>query len=304
MKNKQIIVLYGGKSNEREVSLRSGKNILDALKSVDVPVSLIDTAEPTFNLRQACHNAAGVIIALHGAGGEDGVLQRQLDELGVPYVGSGPVACELTFNKAKAKELLVENGILTPNWEVVDRQQFAVSGLRRSSYVLKPIMGGSSIDTVFVHNPAHQIIDPQVFDELFNRYGKMLLEELVEGHELTVGVVGEQALPVILIVPPIGEEFNYDNKYNGRTQEIVAPEHISSEYQKQAQELALRAHQLAGCRHISRTDMIIAENGAIYTLEVNAIPGMTKQSLLPQAAQAAGIDMAQLAQLFVKFLGV
>jgi D-alanine-D-alanine ligase len=296
---KSILVLYGGNSNEREVSLRSGANVAKQLQANGHHVLLRDTAEPGFDLSQLVHEFDVVLPMLHGAGGEDGVLQREFDRLGVPYFGSDAEACVLTFNKVACKERLSENGIMTPPWEVVDQRQFESSPLRRRSYVLKPIAGGSTIDTLIVHNPEHQPVDEQAYAKLFKRYKKMLLEELIEGQEITVPVLGEQPLPVILIVPPLGEEFDYENKYNGRSQEIAQPHQLPMHLQSKAQKLALQVHRLTGCRHLSRTDIIIAEDGGMYVLETNTLPGMTEQSLVPKAAAVVGLDMSALVERFV-----
>lgn len=300
MTKKQIVVLYGGISNEREVSLRSGRCVANSLESAGYDVSLVDTSQPGFDLTSSCSKADAIVPMLHGVGGEDGSLQQQLDKLDIPYFGSGERACAQTFNKVICKELLSENGVLTPNWEVVDKRQFETSGLRHKSYVLKPIAGGSSIDVLIVHNPTHQLEDVSAVSKLFGRYKRMLLEELIEGRELTVSVFGEAALPVIMIVPPSGEEFDYNNKYNGQSQEIVRPTTLSQEVQSQAQRLTLQVHRLTGCRHVSRTDIIIAENGALYVLEINTIPGMTEQSLFPKAAAASGLTMKDVARRIVK----
>jgi D-alanine-D-alanine ligase len=130
----------------------------------------------------------------------------------------------------------------------------------------------------------------------------MLLEELIEGTEITVPILGDQALPVIEIIPPQGKEFDYENKYNGTTQELCPPQHVSAEKQQEAQRLAEKIHKAAGVRHLSRTDIIIDENGKLWVLELNTIPGLTDQSLFPKAAAAAGINMQQLMQKFLDMI--
>lgn len=304
MSDMKILVLQGGASSEREVSLRSAANVTHWLKETGYEVVVADPAETGFEPTRVATECEAVLPILHGAGGEDGELQRRLEAMGKPFLGSGSTACELTFDKAKYREFMTEHGIRMAAGEIVDRSQFESSPLRHEPYVLKPIDGGSSVDTVILHdlgtepNAAH-------FDELFSRYGTMLLEELIEGQELTVGVLGDQALPIILVVPPSGEEFDYENKYNGRTQEIVNPTQVAPEIQQAAQDLAQQAHQLTGCRHFSRTDMIATPDGTLYLLETNTIPGLTEQSLFPKMAAAAGMDMAALVKCFVKMaLGV
>ena len=294
----KILVLQGGTSDEREVSLRSGANVADYLTDSGYEVSLLDPSASDFNLAEACKDVQAVLPMLHGVGGEDGVLQRQLEALKVPFLGSGSQACELTFDKKAYRDFVIKQGVQMAKGEVVNAKQFEASELRKSSYVLKPIDGGSSIDTLLVHNVAQEPTGQ--LPVLFEKYSTMLLEELIVGQELTVGVLGDEALPIIHIIPPTGEEFDYENKYNGRTAEIVNPTDVSQDVQKRAQGLALELHHLTGCRHLSRSDMIATPSGEMYVLETNTIPGMTAQSLFPKMAAAAGIDMPALVKRFVE----
>jgi len=140
----------------------------------------------------------------------------------------------------------------------------------------------------------------EAVQETFSHYPTMLLEELLEGTELTVGVLGDHALPIIKIVPPEAGEFDYENKYNGASQEIVAPEDVAADIQKAAQELALKAHRLAGCRDFSRTDIMCNKDGQLFLLETNTIPGMTAQSLFPKMAGVAGLPMPALCKKLVE----
>ncbi len=299
----KILVLSGGGSNEREISLRSGEHVCRALEIVGHIVTMADPANKDFVLSEITRNIDLVVIMLHGVGGEDGTVQSELDTLGIPYIGSKPKSCRLAIDKVATKKLMAEQGILTPAWQVVDKGQFLMSGLREGSYVLKPIRGGSSIDTLIVLNPEHQYINEADIDNLFERNGTMLLEELVTGEEITVGVLGDDVLPVLQIIPPLGEQFDYENKYNGKTKEVVNPPGIGKSVMREAQEVARRLHEIVGCRHLSRTDMIIADNGALCVLEINTIPGMTEQSLYPKAAQAAGYDMPALFEELIR-LGI
>lgn len=297
---KHILVLYGGASNERAVSLLSGKNAANNLELAGYSVTLADTGLPNFDLAKATQGVDAVVPMLHGVGGEDGSLQLQLESLGVPYFGSGEDACARTFNKVDCKNILVAQGLLTPGWQVVTKQQFLISPMCAKPHVLKPIVGGSSIDTLIVPDPVNNPTPAHAIDTVFKHYKRMLLEELIAGQELTVGVLGDDPLPVILIVPPSGEAFDYENKYNGRTQEVVNPTAVPANVQNRAQLLALQVHKAMGCRHISRTDIILTPSGDMYVLELNTLPGMTSESLVPRAAAAAGISMTQLADTMVR----
>ena len=177
-------------------------------------------------------------------------------------------------------------------------EQYLHHPLTQKPYVLKPYDGGSSIDTFLVRDITSPSRDIKA---AFDKHGKLLLEELIEGVETTVAVIGEQALPVIEIIPPENEIFDYENKYNGRTQELCPPISIDTTTQKRLQKLALDMHNLTGCRHMSRTDIIVTPKGRLIPLETNTIPGMTDQSLVPKAAQVDGTSMSELCKKLVIF---
>lgn len=289
-----IIILYGGASSEREVSLQSGQNFYTAAKQLGYTVRLVDTNSDTFNLDDAVQDVDLAIIMLHGEGGEDGMLQAQLEKKGIAYLGSDSDACKATFNKDTCKKVLTEHGVLVPGGQVVDKEEYIHSRFRSIPHVLKPVGGGSSVDTFVITEPLKAPLNDAQLNDTFARNIHMLAEELIQGTEITVGVLDDQPLPVILIQPPLGEVFDYENKYNGKTVEIADPDSIPPTLKKAAQQLALRVHHVVGCRHISRTDMIITPNSDIYVLEVNTLPGMTAQSLLPKAAEASGLTYTEL----------
>ncbi len=292
----KIIVLTGGTSNEREVSLRSGTAVAEALTKAGHDVQQIDPAD---GLPSDILQAADVVFpVLHGAGGEDGSLQKQLDDVGVSYVGSGVASSELCFDKWQYKQFISSHGLPTPEAELVDQTGFWESGLVMKPFVLKPNDGGSSVDT-YIHRDAFEL-PQEVIPDLFSRHEQLLLEALIAGTETTVAVLGDQALPMIEIIPPSGAEFDYDNKYNGQTQELCPPQHVDPATQQRASELALQAHKLCGCRDFSRTDIMIGPGNDLFILETNTIPGMTGQSLFPKAAAAAGIPMEKLVDQLVR----
>jgi D-alanine-D-alanine ligase len=288
----KVLILLGGTSNEREVSLRSGRAVADALKAAGHEVLEYDTEKGFDGLADFVGKVDCVFPILHGKGGEDGVIQTELERLGFMYLGSGPKASQLCYDKAEFKKILNSLSILTPKSEIVTKQSITESPLMRSPYVLKPVDGGSTIDAYIIRDPKTQSYDPRVFDH----YQLMLLEELIEGTEITVPVLGDKALPVVEIIPPEGKEFDYENKYNGATQELCPPPHVDESKQKEAQALAERIHKEVGARHISRTDIIIDKNGKLWVLELNTMPGLSSQSLTPLAAKAAGMDMRRLVE--------
>lgn len=292
-----ILVLGGGNSPEREVSQRSAAAVQAALVELGHDVSYADPAEGDAAVQVAAREVELVFPILHGVGGEDGSVQRLLDEVGVAYLGSDVAASELCFDKERLKGLLRENDILTPRGEVVDAESFGRSELAKAPFVLKPVADGSSMGMLIARELPYDAARAQ---ELLAKHDEMLLEELIVGVEITVPVLDVTALPVIEIVPPEGGEFDYENKYNGATREICPAEHVSTEVQARAQRLAERIHALARARHLSRTDMIVADDGRVYVLEINTLPGMTAQSLFPQSAAVAGLPWVKLVERFVE----
>jgi len=291
---KTIIVLAGGSSGEREVSLRSGRAVAEALESKQYKVILHDPLDGMDDLPAA----DAVFIALHGEGGEDGSVQADLEAQGFVYVGANPASSALCYDKQAYKKLLADQDFPLARGEVVNVDSFWQSPLIKQPFVLKPVNGGSSIDTHIVRDVAS--LSKKEVERSFQMYGDMLLEELIPGTELTIGVLGNDALEVVEIIPPEGGEFSFENKYNGASQELSPPEHVDQETQRQARELALQVHQAVGVQDLSRTDMIWAPDGRLILLETNTVPGLTGESLYPKSAAAAGIDMAELCDRLVQ----
>lgn len=290
-----IFVLSGGTSNEREVSLRSGNAVAQALETAGHNVTIRDPKEG-LDFDQIADTAEVVFLALHGEGGEDGTIQQELEQHQIPFVGSGSQASRLCFDKAVYKQFLLEHNLPVVRGRTVSKIDLG-DPLFSTPYVLKPIQGGSSLDTQIVRKPDQATT--QTSNDLLQKYPQMLLEPLIEGVEITVGVFEDHALPVIEIIPPEGAEFDYENKYNGATQEVCPPLHVSESKQHETRLLAERVHKLTGCKQLSRTDMIIDEHGSVHILETNTIPGFTDQSLYPKMAQADGIEMTALVDRLV-----
>jgi D-alanine-D-alanine ligase len=293
-----VIVLAGGTSDEREVSLRSGGAVVKALRAAGHQVDEIDPAD-TLPGRLSDLQAADVVFpALHGAGGEDGTLQKYLEENNIRFVGSGSKASALCFDKIAYDAFLEDTDLSLPETALVDWATYQGSFLAISPHVLKPNDGGSSIDTFIIREPQQR--DLNALQQAFDRHGKLILQELIPGAEITVAVVGDKALPTIEIIPPADQEFDYENKYNGATQELCPAQHISQAIQDEAERLASHIHTLTGCLDMSRTDFIIGPNDTLYVLETNTIPGLTDQSLLPKAAAVAGYAMPGLCDMLVQ----
>jgi D-alanine-D-alanine ligase len=289
-----IVVLAGGTSGEREVSLRSGAAVAKALETKGHVVTMVDPKDGL----DALGEPDVVFPALHGAGGEDGTVQAELEKRNIACVGADSVASALCFDKWAYRIKLQEAGLPVAKGEMVTAQSFDESPLAQKPYVLKPVDGGSTIDTFIVRDPA--TANKKEINEALGRYDEMLLEELIEGVEITVAVLGQTPLTPVEIIPPEGGEFDYENKYNGKTRELCPPKHVDDTAQYQAKGLALKAHDLTSCQDLSRTDFIIRNDGSPVILETNTLPGMTDQSLYPKAAAASGIPFADLVDQLVK----
>jgi len=292
----KITVLSGGPSSEREVSLKSGRAVARALQAVGHDVYLADI-DPD-HLEALDVPVDMVFIALHGAFGEDGQLQRILESRGLRYCGSGPEASALAMDKAKAKARFQRAGIPTPGYEVatVDTLDHV---LRRWSapVVLKPIDAGSSVDCVIADDEA-TLRDR--LTGLTQRYGSCLVEQYVAGPELTVGVLGDEALPPIQIRTK-RRFYDYQAKYEDDDTEYVFDIDLPREVLDRVRELSLQAHEALGCRDFSRVDwMVDGRTHRPYALEVNTIPGFTDHSLLPKAALRAGLSFPALCQRIVE----
>lgn len=297
MSRPRILVVGGGPSLEREISLISSKAVYEALKENDHDVFFYDWDGTTEWLKEHAQEYSVVLPILHGRGGEDGELQSLLEELDVSFLGSGSGVSRLCFNKAQTLKKLKAMGILIPRGGTVTRQQYPSHALAQGPHVLKPFNGGSSIDTFILPDPLQA--PKEQIDKSFKKYKHMLIEEYLDGVEVTVPVLNNQALEVIEIKPPKNGVFDYANKYNGATKELCPPVSITENLQEELKALALKIHTSFGCRHLTRIDMIIVNNQP-YVLEVNTLPGMTSQSLYPKSAAVSGILFPELVDMFVE----
>jgi len=294
-----VALLAGGKSAERDVSLKSGDQVYQALDKEKYDILRYDPRDDLVRLAQDCSTIDVALIILHGRMGEDGTIQGLLDSLGIPYQGSGVLGSAIAMNKVLTKQLYVQAGIATAPYVVVDREQ-PDGGMKTIletlsvPVVVKPEHEGSSIGLSIVKNGA-DLADAL---ELGYRYDRRcLVERYIAGTEITGGVLGNetlQALPLVEIIP--GEQyefFDYAAKYTPGASHEICPARVSEDITRRAQDLALRAHRALHCRGYSRTDMIVSGED-IFVLETNTIPGMTQTSLLPQAAAAAGLSFSAL----------
>ncbi|MEP7078233.1 MAG: D-alanine--D-alanine ligase [Chthoniobacterales bacterium] len=287
---KRIAVLKGGPGSERDVSLATGAGVAKALRSLGAQVTEIDVRGSDFELPAAVELA---FIAIHGTFGEDGEVQEILEKRGVAYTGEGIEESRVAFDKIISKEKFDRHGVTTPAWEIISAGQRPSMSL---PFVIKAPKQGSTVGVYIVKEPAeldHAMAEAIKYDE------RLLVERFVPARELTIGILGDQALPIIEIIPK-GGFYDFTNKYPflnpsaGGAAQHVCPAQIPEEQTRAIQELALRAHRALGLRVYSRVDVMLPEVGEPTVLEINTIPGMTEASLLPEAAAAAGISYPQL----------
>jgi D-alanine-D-alanine ligase len=294
VKNSQygrIGVLAGGPSNEREISLRSGRAVYDALVARGLDAILIEVGGDIRGLVSASRIDTA-FIALHGRFGEDGTVQGILDKMRVPYTGSGAGASALAIDKIASKEVFMKAGIPVPRHVVFDKTGLdlrKVDGLGLP-VVVKPSLEGSSIGLSVVRERSG--LEGAVA-KAFEYGERVLAEEYIAGRELTVGILDDKPLPVIEIVTR-ENVYDYNAKYSDPATRYLVPAPVDDDVARRAQALAELAHRALGCRCFSRIDMMLDRSGSIFVLEANTIPGMTQRSLLPKAAAANGLSFGDL----------
>jgi D-alanine-D-alanine ligase len=298
----RVAVLAGGRSPEREVSLRSGRRIQLALQSGGHDAAVVDPAEEPLVETLAERAPDICYLSLHGKEGEDGAVQRLLELLGIPYTGTGPFDCEVAFDKVLAKEALTRAGVLTPAWAVVEDRALRDLGAGSSlaavvervglPCVVKPSRSGSAMGVGFVERSSD--LSAAVMAAL-SFSGAAIVEAKVEGSELAVGLVGTpwEPLPLVEIVPKDGV-YDYAARYTAGATEYFAPARVSQEVAAACTADAIRTAEALRLRDITRVDVIVDGDGRPWVLEVNVAPGMTETSLVPMAVQAAGRSVLDL----------
>jgi D-alanine-D-alanine ligase len=295
-----IAVVMGGNSGEREISIRSGSEVLRALRALGYDAHSLDYDERFIEaVRQLKPDVA--FIALHGPGGEDGHVQALLEYLAIPYTGSGLEASAISMDKHLTKKLLAAEGLPTPVWDLFDLAGGTLPLLPGSldlPLVVKPRFEGSSNGIAIVRT--HEEWTNAML-EASKSYTQVLAEEYVEGREFTCAVLGEEALPIVEIVANRDGFYSYDAKYEPGGSTHVVPARIDEDLAARLQMLGLSAHRLLGLRDYSRTDFIIRADNRPYVLEINSLPGLTPASLLPDACGAAGIGFEALIERLVGY---
>lgn len=307
----RVAVLYGGPSSEHEVSILSAQNILEHIDKelfsvVEILISkegllrigdeFLETEEAIKKIKDLCDI---VYPVLHGTFGEDGKLQKMLEDENIPFVGSGSESSRIAIDKSKANELFESFGLSVPGSQIVSSENFDI----RISFpiIIKPVSEGSSVG-LYKCNDTKEYDD--VKGEIFSKYPEMLAQEFVTGRELTCGVLEIDGKPVALPLSEIilnkSGIFDYKTKYTSGECTEVTPADLEPEIAKRIQTISLRCHEILGCKNISRTDVILSEKGTIFVLETNTLPGMTKTSFIPQQALAHGLSMKSLVSILLK----
>jgi D-alanine-D-alanine ligase len=290
----RIGVLMGGVSRERAISLKSGRAVYKSLKEYGLEVAAIDikTEEPAKTIRLLRDSRIDIaFIALHGYFGEDGTVQGLLQQLGIPYTGSGVLASRRALNKIISRRLFCRMGLTVPRHKIIERQRPSTNLKFDFDFplVVKPCQQGSSIGLSIVDTK--RALD-RALEKAFSFDNQIIVEEYIAGREITVGLLAQKPLPVIEIVPR-RRFFDYQAKYSRGMTDYIVPAKLNNKITRRVQAAAVLAHKSLGCYGISRVDMILAQEN-IFVLEVNSIPGLTQRSLLPKAAAAAGINFTRL----------
>ncbi len=296
-KIKNIGVLMGGFSSERDISLKSGTAVCQALNNVYGNIEIFDFKSEQELIEKLKNNPVDCVFnALHGFFGEDGQVQTILEDLEIVYTGSGPIASRLAMNKVRTHEILKKSGLRVPEYQVFNKDSVIDQGFYAEfPLVVKPAQEGSSIGLFIVDQP-QALFSALKQTLLVNQ--DILIEKYIKGREITVGILDDNPLPVIEVLPK-NKFYDFQAKYTTGMTDYIVPADLPLDVTIQAQAQAVKAHNLLGCRCFSRVDMIIDMHNNPIILEVNTIPGLTSTSLLPKAAKAVGIGFSELCQKMI-----
>jgi D-alanine-D-alanine ligase len=299
-RSSRVAVLYGGESEERSVSLKTGEAFHSALSSLGYQVELVDaTSQGLVDFAKDPPDVA--LLALHGGGGENGSVQGLLECLQVPYTGSGVLGSALAMNKTVAKRLFRHEGLPTPDWVELSRKEVSAllengAGDIRLPCVVKPLLGGSSFGVTLVRD-SHEL--EGAFRKALESPGAVLVEDFVEGRELTVGLMDGQVMGIIEVTP--GRDFyDFEAKYEDTGTVYKFPAPISSRVQDIVTRTVVGANDALGCRGVVRVDLMLDTNDQPWLLEVNTTPGMTETSLVPKIASGAGLSFGEFTEILLE----
>jgi len=287
----KILVLMGGWSNEREISLISGKSVFNSLVTSGLDVIELDLKRDNISEIKEL-NPDRVFIVLHGKGGEDGEIQLYLENLGIPYTGSGSESSKICMNKRITKKILLKNNIQTPNFmEISENTKIEdIENLFQYPFVIKPSSEGSSIG-VYIAEDRKSC--KEAIKENMKISSDIILEEYKSGKEYTVGILDNLALPVIQLIPP-GKFYDYEAKYNSNETKYICPSGLDQNTEEEIKKLSIDCFRALNCRGWGRVDLIIDKQNKPWIIELNTVPGMTEHSLVPMAANQKNINFDEL----------
>ena len=294
-KQLHITVLFGGTGEERDVSLCSGKAVVQALETLGHHVRKVDPQEPGWKLGS---KTEVVFLALHGEYGEDGQVQERLEQEGVPYTGTGIQGSRIAFDKELTKHTFEKNDIPTPRWLMLNDVREPVPARLHAPWVLKPARQGSSVGLQLVDEAGQW---GAALAAVCEHDDRILCEERIIGREITVGILADEALPIVEVSPKVGF-YDYQNKYTIGATEYFCPADLPTEHAKAIRQLALKAFDAVEGRDFGRVDMMLDAGLKPHVLEVNTLPGLTETSLLPMAAAAAGLEFNKLCKRMVEMV--
>ena len=292
----KIGVLMGGVSTERDVSLNTGKAMLVALENLGYQSTSIILNDSVREIIPQLNRVDGVLIALHGGDGENGVIQGLLDLLHIPYSGSGPHASSICMDKHISKVIAEYNGLKTPPWVQISKNEVPKQLPFGFPVVVKPVDQGSTVGLSVVDS--HDGLNHGL-DTAFAYSDLVMIEKFIAGRELTVTILGEKAYPIVEIIPS-HELYDYECKYSKGLSEYVSPAKLPDTLTQEIQLASEKIFELLKCRHYGRADYRLDTKGNFWFLEMNTLPGMTETSLVPKSVQAAGMSFEQLIQFLVE----
>jgi D-alanine-D-alanine ligase len=303
-KYQNVTVLMGGDSEERDISLVSGKAVAAALEERGYNVSsciLNSSDEENVKKDILKYQPEAVFIALHGGAGEDGSIQQVLEKIQIPYTGSGPEASYNAMNKIKSHEIFQENGIRIADYIVIDNpDNDLIKTFETFPCVVKPVAQGSSVGLSII-NSAEKLKD--AVNEAFKHGFQVIIAEYIAGREVTVGILDNKPLAVLEIIPK-RDFYDFQAKYNDEQTQYIVPAKIDENVSQAIQAISEKAHRVLNCNYFSRVDLRLSTNNEPFVLEVNTIPGLTSHSLLPKAAAAAGYSFYDLCEKILNSAGI
>ena len=287
----KICILYGGVSSERKISILSANSIYEAILD-DYSIEMYDFTGDYVELLSKVEHADLVFNALHGGDGENGVVQKFLEKNKIKFTGSNSLASKIAMNKSECKKICVENNIPTPKWDIYRKEKISL----RLPYVVKPYDDGSSMGLSIVRDARHA---DDALIECLKVSKNIIIEEYIDGREVTVSILNGKALPVVEILPK-GDFYNYKCKYTKGECDYKVPALLSLELSTLLQDYSIKIHNLLNCGSYSRVDFRISHSSEVFFLEINTLPGFTKTSLFPKAASEVGFNYRELINLIIK----